>query len=177
MEAIAKQGESMSFLPKQIMTIIGLAFLVVFSVAVSACGRKEPPLPQKINQLYSFQNVYVYLNPTGSLTIMGTISGARKNVQALVLELEGYDENCSTCPFVPVESFDINSREMWNNEIPREFSLTVMPTKQFKAYRWRLVGHNSISGLPNVTTPVLKVEAPIKDDRDFIEIPVNISEQ
>jgi len=162
---------------KNINVVVIFSFLVVFSITISACGRKAPPLPQKISQLYSFQNVYVYLNPAGSLTVAGSIAGARKNVQALVLEIEGYDENCSTCPFVPVESFDISAREMWNDEIPRDFSFSVMPTKQFKSYRWRLVGYNGISGLPNVATPVLKIQAPIEDDRDFIEIPMNVLAQ
>ena len=162
----------MSSFSKNIKIVFAILFL--FTVVISACGRKEAPLPQRIDQLYSFQNVYVYLNPVGSLTVVGTINGAKKNVQALVLEIEGYDETCSTCPFVPVESFSMNPREMWNDIVQSEFSFTVMPTKQFNVYRWRLVGHNGISGLPNVATPVLKVEIPIEDNRNFLEIPVNV---
>ena len=164
----------MNFLPKQIHLLISLTCLIVFSAMIASCGRKGPPLPQKMSQLYSFQDVYVHQNPLGTLTIEGVINGARENVQALVLEIEGYDESCLTCPFVPAESFNIEFRETWNNTVPREFSFTVMPTKLFEQYRWRLIGHNNISGLPNVVTPVLKVQVPIEDSRPFVEIPMNV---
>lgn len=164
----------MSLLFKKTKIMTAFFIVLMFSIAIMACGKKGPPLPQKINQLYSFQDVYVHLNSVGSLTVMGTINGARRNVQALVFEIEGYDDSCPTCPFVPVESFVINPGTAWNNNTPKEFSFTVMPTKHSTAYRWRIIGHNSIVGLPTVVTPVLKVQAPIEDNRPFIEIPVNL---
>lgn len=174
MEDIVKKGKKMSSLLKRTKIMISFFIVLMFSIGIVACGKKGPPLPQKINQLYSFQDVYVHLNSAGSLTVMGTINGARQNVQALVLEIEGYDENCSTCPFVPAESFAIDPRAVWDSNIPQEFSFTVMPTKQFVAYRWRVVGHNSILGLPTVVTPVLKAQTPIEDNRNFLEIPINM---
>ena len=175
MESVIKKGKYMNFLAKNRQIVASFVLLIIFSTIMGACGRKGAPLPQKVDQLYSFQDVYVYQNSAGSLTVMGTINGARQNTQALVLEIEGYDENCSTCPFVPVESFPIDPRAEWNSDVPREFSFTIMPTKLFTAYRWRLVGHNSIAGLPTVATPVLKLEAPIVDTREFIEIPIKSS--
>ncbi len=148
--------------------------IIIFSLlALTSCGRKSAPLPQKINQLFSFQNVYVYADDVGTITVMGEISGAKQNVQALELQLEGYDETCPTCPFLPVESFSIRPADKWPSGIPNNFSFTIMPTKQFKSYRWRLVGYNHISGLPEVLTPVLKLEAPIEDNREFVEIYVD----
>lgn len=135
-----------------------LSLILCTSIIFLACGKKEAPLPQKINHLYAFHDVYVYQNTVGSLTVMGTISGAHNNVQGLKLEIEGFDETCPTCPFVPVESFAIDPREMWDNQMPTEFSFTVMPTLPSSSYRWRLIGYNIIAGLPEVRTPVLTVQ-------------------
>ncbi len=152
---------------------IGLLFVLIFSFGLIACGKKEAPIPQKTDQLFSFQDVYVHMNEEGSLSVVGSINGTRKNVQALELQIEGYDEACPTCPFVPVEVFTVNPRETWEGIIPADFSFTVLPAKQFRAYRFRLIGHNNIAGLPQIMTSVLKIEAPIVDNRPYVEFPVN----
>ncbi len=150
-----------------------LIAIITISVFLGACGRKNAPLPQKVDQLFSFQNVYLYANEALTLTLMGEISGAKENVQTLELQLEGYDETCPSCPFMPLESFSIRPSDTWPNGLPNSFSFTVMPTSQAKSYRWRLVGHNSISGLPEVLTPVLKLEPPLVEDREFVEVHLN----
>ncbi len=147
--------------------------LFLMTITVFACGKKTNPIPQKTNQLFSFQDVYAYLNEVGTITIVGNISGMVENVQAIELELEGFDENCPTCPFIPAEKFSLTPIDQRTKEISRSFSYTVFPTKQFKSYRWRLVGYNGIAGLPNIMTTVKILEAPIDDDREFIEIPMD----
>lgn len=140
------------------MPLYAMCLILCASFVIFACGRKEAPLPQKINHLFAFQNVYVYHTQAGALTVMGTITGALNNVQGLKLEIEGFDDTCPTCPFVPAESFVIDPRNMWNSHIPSEFSFTVMPTMPSTSYRWRLIGYNVITGLPEVRTPVLPVQ-------------------
>lgn len=152
----AKKQATQSFLHSSVFTF---CLLICASLLFIACGKKEAPLPQKIDHLFTFQNVYVYQNQVGSLTVMGTVTGARNNVQGLKLEIEGYDESCPTCPFVPAESFAIDPRNMWNSNMPTEFSFTVMPTMTSSSYRWRLTGYNVINGLPEVRTPVLNVQS------------------
>lgn len=138
--------------------LLGILCLLCASSILFACGRKEAPLPQKINHLFAFQDVYVHLTSTGAMTVMGSVTGAINNVQGLKLEIEGYDDTCPTCPFVPVESFAIDPREVWNNNMPQEFTFTVMPTISSHSYRWRLIGYNIITGLPEVRTPILEIQ-------------------
>lgn len=41
-------------------------------ILCAACGKKGDPLPQKVDQLFSLQNVFVVYNPEGTLTVQGT---------------------------------------------------------------------------------------------------------
>lgn len=133
-----------------------LCFLFICSIFfISACGKKNYPLPQKTDELFSFQNVFAELMPDSSIQVNGEIIGAIENLQAIVLETQALDESCATCPFVPLESFPINPTDIWQAE--NTFSFVVQPkTKNIvPIYRWRIIGHNAISGLPTVISPVL----------------------
>lgn len=127
-------------------------------------------MPQKINQLFNLQNVFVTYNIEGTLTVQGTIAGALENVQAFSLELEAVEEDCIGCPFVPAEKYARIPEEVWGGIRSRDFSFTVFPHTMNTVYRWRLVVYNSVSGLPNVMTPVYKVNKPIEDIRSFVEV-------
>lgn len=147
-----------------------LFFLIVLAVFAAACGKKGDPLPQKIDQVFSLQNVFMTYNPEGTLTVQGSVVGSLESVQAFLLEIEAVDENCIGCPFIPAEKYAKTPNEVWGDGRKKDFSFTVFPHTQSGAYRWRLVVHNSVSGLPNAVTPVYKVLKPIEDSRDFMEI-------
>lgn len=152
------------------MKKFSLLFLIVFAVFAAACGKKGDPLPQKIDQVFSLQNVFMTYNPVGTLTVQGSVVGAVESVQAFLLEIEAVDENCIGCPFIPAEKYAKTPGEVWGGARKKDFSFTVFPHTQSAAYRWRLVVHNSVSGLPNAVTPVYKVLRPVEDSRDFMEV-------
>lgn len=136
----------------------------------AACGKKGDPLPQKVDQLFSLQNVFVIYNPEGTLTVQGTIIGAVENVQAFTLELEAVDEDCIGCPFVPAEKHSETPQEVWGNSRNSQFSFSVLPHTQSNVYRWRLVVYNAVSGLTNAVTPVYKVNKPFEEIREYVEV-------
>ena len=129
---------------------------IVCLFCLVSCGKKGDPLPQKINQLFSLQNVFVTYNSEGTLTVQGSIVGAL--------------EDCIGCPFVPAEKYARIPEEVWGGVRAQDFGFTVFPHTMSTVYRWRLVVYNSVSGLPNVMTPVYKVNKPIEDTRNFVEV-------
>ncbi len=144
--------------------------LLLFAVLTAACGKKGDPLPQKVDQLFSLQNVFVTYNPEGTLTVQGTVVGAIASVQAFSLELEAVDEDCIGCPFVPAEKYTQTPEEVWGGVRRADFGFTVYPHTRSTVYRWRLTVHNAVSGLPNAVTPVYKVHKPFDDERNFVEV-------
>ena len=139
-------------------------------VFCTACGKKGDPLPQKVNQLFSLQNVFIIYNPEGTLSVQGTIVGAIQNVQAFTLELEAVDEDCIGCPFVPVEKHSETAQAVWGDRRHSQFSFSILPHAKSNVYRWRLVVYNAVSGLTNAVTPVYKVNKPFEETRDFVEV-------
>lgn len=139
-------------------------------ILCAACGKKGDPLPQKVDQLFSLQNVFVVYNPEGTLSVQGTIVGALENVQAFTLELEAVEEDCIGCPFVPAEKHSQSAYEVWGGVRSSEFSFSVYPHERSTVYRWRLVVYNAVSGLTNAVTPVYKVNKPFEETRDFVEV-------
>ncbi len=148
------------------------SFLMVLCLFIlcAACGKKGDPLPQKVDQLFHLQNVFVIYNPEGTLSVQGTIGGAIENVQAFTLELEAVDEDCIGCPFVPAEKHSETAQEVWGNGRSSQFSFSVYPHVESNVYRWRLVVYNAVSGLTNAVTPVYKINKPFEEARDFVEI-------
>lgn len=139
-------------------------------ILCAACGKKGDPLPQKVDQLFSLQNVFVVYNPEGTLTVQGKLVGAIENVQAFTLELEAVDENCIGCPFVPAEKHSEMPQEVWGASRSPQFSFSVLPHTQSNVYRWRLVVYNAVSGLTSAVTPVYKVNKPFEDTREYVEV-------
>lgn len=150
--------------------IFNMFCVLCMFAALAACGKKGDPLPQKIDQLFSLQNVFMTYNPEGTLTVQGTVAGSVASVQAFVLQVEAVDEDCIGCPFVPAEKFTRRPEEVWGGNRRADFSFTVFPHEKSSVYRWRLIVHNSVSGLPNAATPVYKINKPFEDERNFVEI-------
>ena len=100
---------------------------IVCLFCLVSCGKKGDPLPQKINQLFSLQNVFVTYNSEGTLTVQGSIVGALENVQAFSLELEAAAEDCIGCPFVPAEKYARIPEEVWGGVRAQDFGFTVFP--------------------------------------------------
>lgn len=148
------------------------SFVITLCLLVfcTACGKKGDPLPQKVNQLFSLQNVFIIYNPEGTLSVQGTIVGAIQNVQAFTLELEAVEEDCIGCPFVPAEKHSETAQAVWGDRRHSQFSFSILPHTKSDVYRWRLVVYNAVSGLTNAVTPVYKVNKPFEETRDFVEI-------
>ena len=80
-------------------------------------------------------------------------------VEYAVLELEPVDgELCSGCPFTAVEQKRFEAGELRDESAAERISLSYRPARLAESYRWRLVGHNTISGLPDVDSDVATVE-------------------
>lgn len=135
-----------------------------------ACGKKGDPLPQKVDQLFSLQNVFMVYNPEGTLSVQGALVGAIENVQAFTLEIEAVDEDCIGCPFVPAEKYAKTPQEVWGQGRSSQFAFSVLPHTQSNVYRWRLVVYNAVSGLTNAVTPVYKVNKPFEEIREYVEV-------
>ena len=77
----------------------------------------------------------------------------------MVLELEPLDASCAGCPFVPQETYRVNSADAWESPDGQTFRFAYCPATRSETYRWRLVGRNVFSSLPAVPTPVRTVGA------------------
>ena len=140
-------------------TLKTLAFCICLWAALAAgCGKKGAPLPDVKEDVFSFSACSAMLS-VGGLHVECRLAGAVRNLEYAVLELEPVDgELCSGCPFTAVEQKRFEAGELRDESAADRISLSYRPARMAESYRWRLVGHNTISGLPDVDSDVATVE-------------------
>lgn len=131
--------------------------MLMLCLAVSGCGVKVWPSPNKREDSFSFKSV----NGTrsgGCLTVMVKVSGANQNIADLSLQYQaegdGPGEGCPTCPFFPAnhQEFIPGTDGMQSNGTVYTFSSCGLNPK--KSYSWRVVGHNVFDTLGIVVSDV-----------------------
>lgn len=134
------------------------AWMLCLAVLLVGCGRKGDPLPDYTIDAFSFAALSAEAAADGVVTFRGNVTGASQNLEYMVLEMQAVDgELCEGCPFLAQEQHRIDSRDAWENETGSSFSFVYRPVFPGTAYRWRLVGHNLYSGLPDVVSPIQTV--------------------
>ena len=134
--------------------------LCIFLMAALAagCGKKGDPLPDVAEDVFTFSACTATLRG-GGLNVECRLAGAVRNLEYAVLELEPVDgELCSGCPFTAVEQKRFEAGELRDESEADRISLSYRPARVTDAYRWRLVGHSTVSGLPDVESEVTTVE-------------------
>lgn len=135
-----------------------LAFSFCLLLALAGCGRKGAPIPDYSVDEFAFGELSAEAAADGAVTFQGAITGASQNVEYMVLEMQAVDgELCEGCPFLAQDQYRIDARDAWENNSGSAFSFVYRPVFPGTIYRWRLIGHNLYSGLPDVTSPMQTV--------------------
>lgn len=133
-----------------------ICFCLVLSLA--GCGRKGDPVPDYSLDEFSFATLSAEAAADGAITFQGSVKGASQNVEYMILEMQAVDgELCEGCPFLAQDQYRVDSRDAWENEGGSTFSFVYRPVFPGSVYRWRLIGHNLYSGLPDVVSPMQTV--------------------
>ena len=128
------------------------------ALVVAGCGRKGDPVPDYSRDEFSFASLSAEAAADGTITFQGTVSGAAQNLEYMVLEMQAVDgELCEGFPFLPQDQYRVDSRDAWESNSGSSFSFVYRPVFSGSAYRWRLIGHNLYSGLPDVVSPMQTV--------------------
>ncbi len=122
-----------------------------------ACGKKEMPRPAISPASFSITQVEALMADDFCFSVYGQIDGPVQNVRALFLETEPVTEACLTCPFLPQQVFEPDITQIW--ETTHAFRFTACPASRAEGYRYRIVGHNTKSGISPVTSAVQIVQA------------------
>lgn len=140
--------------------ILGATVLLCAALMLFGCGRKGAPVPDYSRDAFAFADLQAEAAADGAVTFSGRVTGASQNLEYLVLEMQAVDgELCEGCPFLAQEQQRVDSRDAWENETGSSFSFVYRPVFPGQAWRWRVVGHNLYSGLPDVTSPIQTVFA------------------
>lgn len=135
-----------------------VTLLICAMMTFTGCGRKGDPVPDFSRDEFSFATLSSEAAADGTITFQGTVSGASQNLEYMVLEMQAVDgELCEGCPFLAQEQHRVDSRDAWESENGSAFSFVYRPVFPGNVYRWRLIGHNLYSGLPDVVSPMQTV--------------------
>jgi hypothetical protein len=119
-----------------------LCFILGITLFLAACGRTGDPKPRETSRSFAWEELAA--GPlSGCLDLRGRLSGAYKNLDALLLEFSdttaGLD--CPACPFLTADQVAVrNLPEVVDAR--GELRLTYCPALPAPAYRLRLVGLN-----------------------------------
>ena len=132
----------------------GLALTcLMLTVVIAGCGLKGAPVPDYSRDGFAFASLEARISAGGAVTFKGELTGAAQNLEYMVLEMQPVDgELCEGCPFLPQDTCRIDAREAWDGSSAASFSFVYRPAFAASEYRWRLIGHNVYSGLPDVTS-------------------------
>ena len=134
------------------------AILLIATLTLVGCGRKGDPVPDFSRDEFSFTSLSAEAAADGSVRFQGSVAGASQNLEYMVLEMQAVDgELCEGCPFLAQDQYRVDSRDAWESENGSSFSFVYRPVFPGGAYRWRLIGHNLYSGLPDVVSPMQTV--------------------
>ena len=104
--------------------------------------------------MFAWEDVSATLNPGMCLTITADMSGATRNVEVFMLELEPKTEAvCVECPFNPVEVAVLKPDTTQARSNGERFQFTYCPRNKADSYRWRLVAHNVFKAFPYALSP------------------------
>ena len=136
---------------------VHLAFLLVLvsCFAVLGCGRKGSPIPDSSREAFGFEELSAEITVDGILTFQGQISGASRNLDYLILEIQPVDDElCLGCPFLAQEQQRFDAKDIWADLSGKNFSFVFAPAYPAGAYRWRLMGRNIFAGISETVSEI-----------------------
>lgn len=144
------------------LSVLALALALVF---VPACGKKGNPIPQDAKNLFQWKGskatratVMQNGEPKNCITILADMTGAVRNVESFLLELEPQTGDiCLDCPFTPSEAQAVSPTSTQTAQDITRYSFSYCPTTQASAYRLRLVAINVFAAFPYEMTKVQTV--------------------
>lgn len=132
-----------------------LLLVLVGCFALSGCGLKGDPIPDSSSEAFGFEELSAEMTVDGVLTFQGQISGASRNLDYLILEIQPVDDElCLGCPFLAQEQQRFDSRDIWADLFGKNFSFVFAPAYPAAAYRWRLVGRNVFAGISETVSEI-----------------------
>jgi hypothetical protein len=131
------------------------ALLLLFCLlALSACGKKDPPEPRDSSRTFRWTEVSAGMNGP-CLVFSGSLEGAYANLDSVRMELAAVNgpEDCPGCPFVPREIAQFPRAEAGFDPDSGEVVFAYCPAPAM-AYRWRLIGISIYTSLPHAVSGV-----------------------
>lgn len=140
---------------KKINYMIALVFLLsLASAALQGCGKSGMPKPPKSNAEFGWESVGGQATGNNCIFLQGTLTGSVQNLNDVILEIEPVnDDSCVGCPFTPRERERFSAWRLGVTTSNPSFSRTYCPQVTGEGIRWRLVGTNTYSNLPNAISP------------------------
>lgn len=142
--------------------IFALMLALAFPVG---CGKKANPLPQDAKNVFKWKGskatratVMQNGTPKNCITILADMTGAIKNVESFLIELEPQSgEICIDCPFSPSEASQLTPSATQTYEAVTRFTFNYCPTREADSYRLRLVATNVFAAFPYEMTKIQTV--------------------
>ncbi len=144
------------------------ALLLVMCLALAvACGKKGPPVPKDEQNLFAWKAAKGELYtgqqngvPVRCLSVTADMTGASRNVQSFLLEVEPQTADvCTGCPFLPGEIAKISPQTIQTSGDTTRFSFEYCPKTETATYRWRLVARSLFTSAPHMFSKVYTTPA------------------
>ncbi len=139
-----------------------ILLLLLLCLTLPACGKKDYPIPRDQENLFAWKAAKGVLfpgtrdkAPARCLAVTADLTGASRNVERFLLEIEPQTENvCKGCPFMPSEIFAVMPQRVQIAGNTTRFSFEACPTQSAPAYRWRLVAQSLFKSAPHVFSKI-----------------------
>jgi hypothetical protein len=123
----------------------------ILALALIGCGQKAWPSPDASQDAYQWAKVKCSRDK-GCLFIDAFLTGAAQNLASVTVEIELLDDACPGCPF----NMDLGRRifpgEPGFRQSGSHLQLYLCGLDPRQAYRFRLKGENTFTGLPTAVS-------------------------
>lgn len=131
--------------------------LIIVTSIITACGLKALPEPDLADEIFSWNNLTA-VPLDDCIFLSGQVVGNIENLIRINFEVQELTESCEACPFVPeMQEFYVASDIVDSKS--GVFQMNYCPPRRYRGdeYRWRIVGNNILSALPQVVSPIFVI--------------------
>lgn len=134
------------------------AYMLAALLCLSACGKREWPIPVASEDKFRWRSVLVQRNQ-GCIILNCELAGNWANVDTVKVLVEsigdGPDDGCATCPFTPRKTLVFNPGAAGMRRDMNRMALTACDLDPQKTYRIQVIGFNSFARIPPVTSELV----------------------